>query len=84
MPTLYVLSLFTTLSSNKSISKRLTTHRGTTNPSGFQPGRLAASYAQHSFVAPSPNPAAVKVGLSGAAMAPAGEDEKDLDKKESL
>lgn len=63
MPTLYVLSLFTTLSSNKAISKRLTTQRGATNLSGFQPGRLATSYAQHSFVAVAPSAAPVKVGF---------------------
>lgn len=64
MPSLYVLSLFTTLGSNKSISRRLVARQEKSqHTTGFQPGRLAAAYAiQPVFV--SPRPAAQTSSLS--------------------
>lgn len=45
MPSLYVLSLFTTLGANASINRRLVEkNRSLHTAAGYQPGRLAASY----------------------------------------
>ena len=45
MPSLYTLSLFTTLASNKSISRRLVGRQDKSIGTGFQPGRVALGYA---------------------------------------